>query len=238
MEIYRFTRPLRSLFGVVVHPTTEFVRMKENDSWLGVYVYLCLGKIIVEMAHYFIEMKVIENLSFETLEPGKVETAVNFVKATGFFAAILIPGSIILKNLITAGIIYSLITFLSNRVEFKKVFSVSIHCWLILLIGRYFNLLILHLKGIENLSYLRDLKVNLGLDILLGGSENIVLTIILENITVFSIWHFIVMILGITIVANISRKMTIAIMAFVWIMGIAWKICYAFFNSNMGNMLG
>ena len=189
MQLPTLLVPLSDMFRTIFAPKSEFVRVKEKTRWAGLFVYLCIGKIIVESLHYSIELKVLKTVTSGTLEAAQIERAFGFINMTAWFTVVLVPIFIIVKNMIIAGILYWLIVLLARNTDFKKLFSVSLRCWLIFLIGRYFNLAILYIKGTEQISHLEDLKVNLGLDIFLRGDESILLRTICENITIFSVWY-------------------------------------------------
>ncbi len=224
MKLSRITESFSALYGTLIRPEKEFYHLNDRPIWFSSFLILCVGKMLVEYLHLSVELKVIASSVLSTLEPDKTETAMQFFSATSGIAIALMPAAIIIKNLITAGLLYGMINLWTDRVRFKKLFSVAIHSWIIVLIAKYCNLLILNLKGTDQLLYLDDLKVNLGLDILLKGNENIFIKTIFENITIFSLWYLVVLTIGVAIVSGMSLKKASIAVLFVWAMNICFRV--------------
>jgi hypothetical protein len=238
VKAFQVIEPLSDFFGILVRPEREFESLSARPRWFASFLYLCAGKAIIEYFHSLIELRVITSDVFSALDPDKLEKSAQFIKAVSYFTIALTPAVIIIKNLVAAALLYWLITLVSEEVQFRKIFIVSIHCWLIVLVARFFNLLILILRGSENLVYLEDLDVNLGLDIMLGESQNPVLRALFENINVFSLWHLSLLIVGISIVAGISKRRAAMAAMFVWVLTVALKVGQSIWNQNVGKIMG
>jgi hypothetical protein len=225
--------PLVRFFGVLYRPEQEFERIGTEPKWLGSYVYLCAGKMVVEYLHLLVLLPVIRMDFSNSLSPSTAERTLWSLKTTSYITLTLTPAEVIIKALITAGLLYWLIILIDTKVKFKKLLSAAIHCWIIVLIARYCNLLILYLKGSEQLAHLNDLQVNLGLDILLKDNESVVMRTICESMTIFSLWYLVVLIIGAAIVSGISRKKASLIVIFIWTMTVAWKTGLSMWNRIM-----
>jgi hypothetical protein len=224
MREFRITAPLRQLYGTLVWPDEEFARLNAHPTWFWSYFYLCAGQVAVEYLHSRIELRILASDVFNNLDPGRLESTRAFFRVMSYITVGLAPVAIAIVSLVTAGMLYWLIRLSVDGLKFNRLFSIAVHCWAIVLIGRYCNLLILYLKGPKKLLYLDDLRVNLGLDVFLKGNENAVTKAILENITVFSLWYVVVLALGVSIVSGISKKKAAVAVAFVWALGVAWKV--------------
>lgn len=237
MNAFQVIGPLHDFFGVLVQPEREFESLNARPRWFASFLYLCAGKAVIEHFHSLIELRVITSDAFGALDPDRLEKSVQFIKTMSYFTIALIPAVIIVKNLIVAALLYWLISLVNEEVQFRKIFVVSVHCWLIVLIARFFNLLILVLRGSENLVHLEDLDVNLGLDIMLRENQNPALRALFENINVFSLWHLTVLIIGVSIVASISKRRATMAAMFVWVLTVALKVGQSIWNQNVGKIM-
>jgi hypothetical protein len=136
--------------------------------------------------------------------------------------ALISPLIVGIVSLGTTALIYLLNLILrdpeARSASFKTLYSVNIHCGMILLLGEVVNFLLLRANILgDHPTPLRE-RFPVGLDILLLGVDepNLYLSIILHSTSVFLIWYLVVLALGIRVVAGTSKAKTVAIATTLW----------------------
>ncbi len=196
------------------------------------FAVLGMGSVCASWLYSRIELGVIESSSLETLDPATADRLIAFLKLANAAILGLSPVVMLVKWLFAAGILYWLLVLVRDDVRFRSVLSVTAHCWIVTLLGEYMNVVILHLKRLFAGGLPGDPNVVLGLDILLGESDGIVLGTFFENITVFSIWYTCLMILGLSIVAGVSKRQAAFAVVFLWLLATGWKAMFAILETK------
>jgi hypothetical protein len=136
--------------------------------------------------------------------------------------ALISPIVIAFVSLGTSMIVYLLGLILSDSntavAKFKTVYSINIHCGIIILLGELANFLLMRsdLLG-EHAPPLRG-RFPLGLDVflLVVDDPSLYLSIVLHSTSVFVIWYLVVLSLGIRLATGISRARAAAIAVTMW----------------------
>jgi hypothetical protein len=224
---------LPNLAGVVFEPGETFERLRAAPSWVAPFVVLGIGNICAYWLQSGIGLKAIESASVTAPEAEKADQLMEFLGAARVLILGVSPLLMLVKWVAAAAVLYWLMVLVKNDVRFKPVLSVTAHCWVVTLLGEYMNLLILHLKGLHGGGEPADLNVVLGLDILLGDSDRMILATFLKNITVFSVWYVCLMTLGLSRVIGVSKRQAAFAVIFLWLLVTGWKVMFAALETQM-----
>lgn len=146
-------------------------------------------------------------------------------KSLTIVSATLSPFYLIIKFIIISVVLWIIISFFSDEADFKKIFSVVVHCGIITFLGSVLTLIILQLRGVDSIKSSTDVQVSLGLDIFLQNPDlSLPLKAFLSNINVFSIWWIVLITLGISITSKISRTKATLIAMFFWLFSTAIQV--------------
>jgi hypothetical protein len=115
--------------------------------------------------------------------------------------------------------------------RFRSLYSVNIHCGLIFLLGEIVNFLLIRTSLLGDYTPPLRGRFPVGLDLFLLGVEDpsLYLSMILHSTSIFLVWYFVVLSLGISTVTGLSRKKSAAIVMVVWCVtvGMALGAVYA-----------
>jgi len=224
---------LPNLVGVILRPGETFDHVRGTPSWVTPFIVLGLGNMCAYWLHSQIGFRMIESGVVDALETEEADRLMEFLGAANVAIVGLSPLIMLVKWVAAAAVLYWLMVLVKNDVRFKPVLSVAAHCWVVTLLGEYVNLLILRLKEGYAGGELGDLNVVLGLDILLGDSDKVVLAAFLENITVFSVWYVCLMILGLSKVVGVTKRGAALAVIFLWLLVTGWRVMFAALETRM-----
>jgi hypothetical protein len=110
----------------------------------------------------------------------------------------------------------------SNRLAYRKLFSLNAHCVLILVLGELINFLLVRANLMQAFNVPFPNRFPLGLDLLILGAKepNIYLAVILHSTSVFIIWYFVVLARGLDYLSGSGPMRSAATAAILWIAGV------------------
>lgn len=168
----------------------------------------------------------------------QIENELKFMKRYQTIGIVLSPLFLIIKFIFTSAILW-LIIQLFAELDFKRLFSVVVHCGIIPFLGSILSLIILQLRGLQSIKSAVDIQVSLGLDLFFRNPDlNLPLRAFLSNINVFSVWWIILISLGISIIAKISRTKAIVITIFFWLFSAMIQVGIASLISSLSGKIG
>jgi ABC-type phosphate transport system permease subunit len=122
---------------------------------------------------------------------------------------------------------------MSSRSNFKKTLSLISFCAVITVIEQIISAVVLRMRGVESIESAADLKFSLSLAPLLGDGKGL-LNAVLQSLSIFSIWYYVVLVLGIAAIFKITRKAAIVPVLPIWIFGILMLWIGGKFSGGMG----
>ena len=136
--------------------------------------------------------------------------------------------------LILAAVLYfTSILIGAEQAKFKTFYAVTVYSELILVLMGIVNILLLHIKGIDNLQHITDLQAIIGLDYFLSDkTTNIPLFTFLNSINIFSIWYIATLTLGVSIGTNFSRLKSALLVSTVWLLGLGFQVALVEISSR------
>ncbi len=223
---------LSSIVDIFADPFKVFARIDAGLTWWKPFVLVTAVTMILSYLTLPLQQKLIElnprGLSEEALQ--------KTVEGYGKFAPlglIMVPIGLIIFYLIAAGIVHLVINILSSRSNYKKTLSLISFCGIITIIEQIISTAVLKMRGIESIESAADLKFSLSLAPLLGEGKGL-LSAALQSLSIFSIWYYVVLILGIAAIFKVSRKAAIIPVLPIWIFGIIMIWIGGKFGGGMG----
>lgn len=110
----------------------------------------------------------------------------------------------------------------SDGRTYRSLFSLNIHCAVILVLGELFNFLLVRAPMVQDWDLPLRNRFPLGLDLLLLGVKepNIYLTILLHGTSIFILWYLVALAAGLKHITGLSSARSAAIAATVWLLGV------------------
>ena len=114
--------------------------------------------------------------------------------------------------------------------RFKTLFSVNIHCALIIILGEVINFLLVRadILGESNFPLPNRFPVGLDLILLAVDEPNIYAAILLHSTSCFVVWYLIVLTKGITTITESNPQRSVLIVASLWFAVVAAALSLAY----------
>lgn len=194
-----------SLFGMILQPTEQLQRIRENPKILVALIIVsilsAIGMVMMSTGIDMSDMSELEGLGEEELAIVNVIGQIGFA-ITGLFTPIV-------TIFISTVILFIVAKVLQSDVTFKQLFSMNTYISIISALGILLNGLLIMIMPTGSDMYMTSLNSVIKAEGALGG--------FLEAFEVFSIWMFVVTAIGLQVVAKFSKKAawTVIIILFV-----------------------
>jgi len=219
---------LQSVLDIFIDPMKVFHRIGAGLTWWKPFVLTSIIGIVNGYLMLPFSVKRIE-LNPRDLSPEQLEAAMERVQKFGFVGLILTPIIFIIIYLIMAGIAHIAINIMSSESNFKKTLSLVSYAGLVSILGQIITTVILRMRGVENIETMADMKVSLSLAALFPGLEGVRFAF-LESLSIFSIWYYILFLLGTAVIFRMSRSRALVPVILLWLI--------AFLFASLGAVFG
>jgi len=222
--------------GTVFSSTKTFTKINSKPTWLIAYLTIGTGAILIGslISPFIIQAQIMSMPSDISLQ--QIENGLKFMKRYQTIGIALSPLLLILKFLIVSAVLW-LIVQLFTEVDFKRIFSVVVHCGVITFLGSILSFIILKLRGLQSIKSAADIQVSLGLDLFLRNPDlDLPLKAFLSNINVFSIWWIVLISLSLSITGKISRIKATVMAIFFWFFSTAIQVGIASLIGPLGKI--
>jgi len=233
MKNMAINNQVKSIIDIQFSPSKVFNEINKTPFWLIAYIFIAIGTIFIRLL-YFPFLKQIFLISWS---PELAKPIAQSAKSFTIISAALSPLYLILKFFIIAIILWIIVQLFTLEINFKKIFSLVVHCGIITFLGSVLTLLILHLRGLDSIKNSADIQVSLGTDLFLGNLDlSLPLKVFLSNINLFSIWWIVLLTLGISIISKISRTKSSFIAVFLWLFSTAIQVGIASLQNSLAKI--
>lgn len=209
---------LASIADIFVDPMKVFRRIDGGLSWWKAYILIAVISIIIGIVGMPIQ-KQNAMLRIQDLSEEQYEQAVTTIEKTAFIQPISAPILIIIVLVIYGGIIHLFINLFSSRSSFKKTLSLVAFCGFIGLLEQIINVVVVRLKGVENIESVADSKISLSLAALFPEMEGFWFAF-LESLGVFQVWYYILLVLGLSSIFKIDYKKALVPVVIIWLISL------------------
>ena len=194
-----------SLFGMITSPSVQFERMKEKAPiGLPLVVMILLLAVIGALVSYL-------SLNNPLMKELDVEIPVAFTVGMGVVSGIF--GGVA-TFFIAAGFYKLIMVFMKNDTPYMKLVAVVIYSSIITALGTLINAVIAFALGGYEVTYTSLAPL---------FSDSAILKAIATNFEIFRIWYYVVLALGLQIVAGISKKSAIMLVVFLFLISVVFS---------------
>ena len=224
---------LRSIVDIFVDPSKVFARIEAGLTWWKPYVFVSVVMMITSYFMLPLQRKVME-LNMRNLSEEQLQKAGEQFGKFAPLGLVVVPLGIIVIYLIVAGIAHLFINIMaSTRSNFKKTLSLISFCGIISIVEQIIGTIVLRMRGTESIESAADMKFTLSLAPFVGDGKGF-LGAVLQSLSIFQVWYYIVLVLGIAAVFKISRKAAILPVLPMWIISIIMILIGGSFSAKMG----
>jgi len=208
---------MRDILDILISPNRLFARLSIKPEWF-------LPFVAASFAQFMVSWMKSCGAKFPSIEPWSI-----------LWPAISAP--IMTLSLWSAlSLFLSLASYLLNSkltAIYKKIFSVVAYCGVIYLLGETANFLLIRNEVIGETPYPIPGRFPTGLDLLmLGRQQDLPLSIVLHSLNPATIWYFVILSLGLSRVAGLSRREAVSVSIATWACGVGLVAGFALFAGD------
>ena len=204
-------------------PTVAFEDIRENPTYLGAFILIGLGSIIVAYATLPVFQKIYLLSVTESLNPGQLERLYRYQKTMRYVYPVGTLIGILFFWFISAFLIWLIAQVFECRGRFKSIFSVISHASITSLISSILVVAMIYFKASKGLTDLSNLEIKLGADLFISGPVHPALQIVLANLNPFTFWYYALLTIGLATVCEECSRVRAA-----GVVGMFWAISMAF----------
>lgn len=223
---------LRSIVDIFADPFKVFERIDGGLSWWKPFVLVAAVATVMSYLMLPFQRKLIE-LNPRGLSEEQLQRAVEGFGKFAPLTLVFVPIFIIVMYLIVAAIVHIVANIMSSRSNYKKTLSLISYCGIITVVEQVIGSVVLKTRGIESVESAADLKFSLSLAPLLGDGKGL-LNAVLQSLSVFQVWYYVLLVLGVAAIFRISRKQAIICALPIWIFSVLMAWVGSRFSGGMG----
>ena len=198
----------KSLIDIYADPFKVFARIDAGLAWWKPFILISVVTMGITYLMLPFRRRIMEIGLQGTSEEQMQRTLEGFDKFGALISLIAVPILLIIAYLIVAGVAHLIINIMSSRSSFKKTLSLAIFCGFITLLEQVIGSIVIKTRGVESVESVADLKMSFSLAPLFPSVKG-PLAALMESLSIFQIWYYVILILGIAAVFKISRKQAI-----------------------------
>lgn len=218
----------RYFVSIFVSPNRVFDDIR--DSKVGWWKPWLMVSVVVVIATYLM-LPIQAALIAASPDVGNAENAAAMIKATQLVQVVVAPVMVLIVSVIVTAISYVMVTLMSKDATFKKYFTLILFADVVASVGFLATVIILRLRGVDQVASPEDLKVGLSLRPLapdagpfLGG--------LLGSIEFFAVWGFALIVLGLRRMLGFGLGAALACSIPLWLLYTTFTIMGEMFNKG------
>ncbi|MBI2689650.1 MAG: YIP1 family protein [Acidobacteria bacterium] len=220
---------LLAILNVFIDPAETVRRIKGNKlAWLPPVLVAGLIMAIYNLTLAPMTMQALRNDPPPGLDPAKLDQMMGTMQFMSRFSAISAPVMFALMTMIGAAVIFAACVILQVNLRFPDLYNLLAHVGLINALQALAHFFVLRSKGSDVV--LKELVPNFGLDMFVSESAPKMLHGVLIFFSVFTIWHIVILAIGVAALAQISKGKAFLVTSPSWIVGLIFAVIGALFR--------
>jgi hypothetical protein len=209
---------IQSLVDIFVDPMKVFRRIDRGLTWWKPFILIVVVSIFLQWLMLPVQHHVL-SLNEQGMGEQELQQRLEMTEKFGFFGLIMIPVFMIIVYLILAGITHLIISIFSSESNFKKSLSLISYCGLVVVVEQVLTTVIVKLRGLEAIETAADARPSLSLSALFPEIEGF-WRVLLQSLSVFQIWYYVLFILGAAVVFKIKRSAAVVPAVVLWLISL------------------
>lgn len=205
-----------NIINVFFKPANVYSQTKAQPSWGQSFIILSFVSIIIAFFTIPINTQITNNLmSTVGGTASKQELIQSTMDKVKYWSLLSEPINLTIRILIFSALAYIGSIIIKRGSNFKQVFALCTHAFVIIILSKIANLCMLYIKGIENIKTVFDMSA-IGLNIFSDKSVNF-LNVFLSGINIFEIWFIWILVSGISYILEIKKSKSAIIVISTWL---------------------
>ncbi|MBN2184249.1 MAG: YIP1 family protein [Candidatus Krumholzibacteriota bacterium] len=218
-----------SLIDIFIEPSKVFRRIDAGMQWWKGFIPLLIINLVIAWFSLPVQRAAVA-INERGLSTEELERTLEMMKKFGPLGLIVVPIVIIIILLISAGLTNLLVNIISAKSDFKKCLSLVTFAGFIAVLEQLISLIIIMSKDLSAVESVAELKPQIGFGALFPDLEGFGAAL-MQSLTVFQIWYFIVFVFGLASIFKITRKKAAVPAVVMWLVGLVFIFISQKFSS-------
>jgi hypothetical protein len=207
---------LSRFWAILAAPNRVFDDIREGRvGWKQPWLLVSIPYMVVTYLSQPIQRVLIE-LNSRNLTTEQLDKQLEIMDKLGFMWVLMAPIGVLVVTLIMAGLSYMLVTMMSQSATFKQYLSLSLFTGIIGIVGQLIAVIILRMRGIEQIMSADDARISFSLRAL-APADNPLMRGLFGSVEFFTIWGFVILVLGLMRIVGMRRTQAIMVLIPIWI---------------------
>ncbi|HKS27699.1 MAG TPA: YIP1 family protein [Pyrinomonadaceae bacterium] len=223
------------MIDLLTDPFEFFNGLDRRPRWLGAFcVVVVLGMINVLLFAPLSERILLNQLA-EGVISGTPDDVATWLKVSKYYGIAITPVFVLLKWSILAFVIFVASVLFGGETSFRKTLSVLANASIIMALDSLLSVSLIYLSGTENLRAPTDIRSTvLSLNNFLGNPYSPTLNVVFDNLSIFSIWFWCLLGVGVAATARLSKSSSALVVGLVWLVHTGFLVLMANLNRIFG----
>jgi hypothetical protein len=222
---------LSSIADIFVDPKKVFNRIDSGLQWWKPFIVIALLIMLIVWLQSPISMHVM-SLNERGLSEEQLSQQMEYGQKFAFLGYIFAPIIALIIYLLSALVVNISASLMSGRSDYKKALSLCIFAGFIPMVEQIISVVVLRMRGVESIESAAGAQISLSLAPLFSDAGNL-LSSFLKSLSIFSIWYYIVVALGIAVIYRINVKKSAVPAVILWIISFLFIYLGSLFSGGM-----
>jgi hypothetical protein len=224
---------LSRFVGIIVSPKRVFADIDGGAPWWQPWIWVSLINMIVAYVMIPIQIQTYR-LRVDEVPKEQFDQTIAHMQAfpLKYLGIIVAPVMVLVAALVFSAASYIAVSVLSDRASFRKHFTIYLYGAIVASLGMLVSNIVVVAKGIENIRSFRDSMAPFGPAAFVPEGHKIPYAI-LSTLDVFSVWFYVLMVLGVMHVFRMSGRSAVLVVIPIWLLSVLASLVGARFGGAM-----
>ncbi len=225
---------MKSITDIFSAPSALFEQQKAAPGWITPFILVSVLGILTALLMQPAQASLMAAQLADKLPPEQVEKVLERAGSFSILAFATVPLMTLIRWALVGGILLMLSFLFTDRLSFKKSFSIVGWSSVILAVGALVNMGMVYLRGAADVTTTGDLA-RTGLNIFLSeASTGPGIYLFLASITPFALWYVILVGIGVKSVGEISLGKAYLLSFITWALGTGFAVGMGVMGKSFG----
>ncbi len=206
-----------STLDVFFDPRTLFKELESRPQWLIPFIIVSVIAIICTLLMF----PVMEHLMLRQMPEGlsvqQQTQMLSSLKMTRYIGLLSAPVVLLMKMGLMAFLLYGVTVLFSFDFTYRKALSILSHASIIAALDGLIMVATIYFRGMNEIQSPKDLgSAVLSLSWLFGATLHPAMRAVLDSLTFFSVWYWVLLFIGIKLTTKLSKVKAFLIVAILW----------------------
>ena len=222
--------PLYAILNIFIDPAEAAKQMDGKFAWVPPVVLQSIAAIIAGMMMSPIAISVMRSNPPGNLSGEQLQKALDMMEIMSKAQLVIAPLMVLAMTALVALVLFAAASVMDAKGTFGRLFTFAAHAGLVLTVAQIAMVIVLKFKG--EISSMKELAPSFGPDMFLGEGASGLLIGFCKFFSLFNIWYFVVLVVGLAALLNIPKGKALGVASPVIFLTFIFVVAGAMFNNR------